>query len=480
MSAPLHFVALPQEELEDPVDAEPASPRVVTDFENFTGLPPGRANELARFLYGAAHRPVKEVAIVAALGWLAGVCGKAFTTPSRSGLNLYMILVARSAVGKEAMHSGIALLTDALVTAGCPVADRFVTFDRFASGPSLRKAVAQNPSFVQVNGEWGLTLKAMLSASRQPDGPLQTLKAEMTNLYQKSGPESRAGAMRYSDPKNNVDRVGSVAYSMIGETTPGTFLAAQSSDMMEDGFASRFNVVEYAGDRPPENEQKVTTPPPLLMEWCTALVLQAERINAAGGHQPCRYDADTEWLRKDFNARCDTEINATSNEALRQVWNRADLKVQKIACLLAVADNCLEPVVQPVHFYWAKWLVERDIALYQKQLKAGDVGDDDAARDRKITMICMRYLLEYPRGYGVPDHMHRDGVIARRYLQQRTSTLPAFAKHPLGARRAFDDAIRGLCDNGYLMEVDKMKANEAYGFQGKCFRIVHLPHGLLD
>lgn len=315
------FIVLPEDECyaagvyeyPDNIDDEEPQPDPYTWDRESAHMPPGKAGELARFFLSAAHRPVEEVALVATMGWLAGVCGKAFTTPSRSGLNLYLILVARSAVGKEAMHSGIALLTDALVTAGCPVADRFVTFDRFASGPSLRKAVSQRPSFVQVNGEWGLTLKAMLSASRQPDGPLQTLKAEMTNLYQKSGPESRAGAMRYSDPKNNVDRVGSVAYSMIGETTPGTFLAAQSSDMMEDGFASRFNVVEYKGERPPENEKKVTTPSTALIDWCTTLVLQAERINAANGHQPCHYSPLASALRKNFNAKCDKQINATND-----------------------------------------------------------------------------------------------------------------------------------------------------------------------
>ena len=70
---------------------------------NGIAFPPGRAGQLAQYIVGTAHRPVREVAIVAALGWLAGVCGKAFTTPSRSGLNLYMILVAKSAVGKEPM-----------------------------------------------------------------------------------------------------------------------------------------------------------------------------------------------------------------------------------------------------------------------------------------------------------------------------------------------------------------------------------------
>ena len=489
MSALPGFVVLPLEQLGkwySPPFVREVIPASAWEAASKQGkgisLPPGRAGDLARFILGTAHRPVREVAIVAALGWLAGVCGKAYTTPSRSGLNLYVILVARSAVGKEAMHSGISLLTDALVSAGCVAAERYITFDRFASGPSLRKAVAQWQSFVQVNGEWGLTLKAMLSSSRQPDGPLQTLKAEMTNLYQKSGPDSRAGANRYSDEKRNVGRVGSVAFSMIGETTPGTFRAAQSSDMMEDGFASRFSVVEYAGDRPPENDERVTTPSASLLGWCAALVIQADTLNAREGHQTCQFNPAAHELRKAFNAECDRQINATNDEALRQVWNRADLKVQKVACLLAVADNDLEPTVTQEHMQWAIWLVRCDISLYQKQLASGDVGDDDAARERKLLMICREYLASRtaPKGCGMHDSMHAAGAISRRYLQQRTNTLPAFARHPLGALRAFDAALRSLCDSGYLLEVDKMKAADSWGFNGRCFRIVHLPNGLLE
>lgn len=489
MSALPGFVVLPLDQLgewyEPPFKREviPAAAwEAASKQANGISFPPGRAGQLAQYIVGTAHRPVREVAIVAALGWLAGVCGKAFTTPSRSGLNLYVILVARSAVGKEAMHSGLSLLTEALASAGCFAAEKYITFDRFASGPALRKAVAQRPSFVQVNGEWGLTLKAMLSSSRQPDGPLQTLKAEMTNLYQKSGPESRAGASRYSDEKQNVGRVGSVAFSMIGETTPGTFRAAQSSDMMEDGFASRFSVVEYAGDRPPENDERVTTPSDSLLSWCADLVIQAETLNARGGHQACQFSRGADELRRAFNAECDRQINATTDESVRQVWNRADLKVQKVACLLAVADNDLDPTVAPEQMQWAIWLVRRDIALYQKQLASGDVGDDDAARERKLLMICREYLASHtpPKGSHAPDAMHGAGAISRRYLQQRTNTLPAFARHPIGARRAFDEAMRSLCDSGYLLEVDKMKAAEEWGFQGRCFRITNLLGGLLD
>ncbi|MGN6641538.1 MAG: phage NrS-1 polymerase family protein, partial [Verrucomicrobiota bacterium] len=115
--------------------------------------PPGMAGQLAYYMYQGSVRPIKEVSIVATLGLLAGMCGKAFNIP-QSGLNIYVVLIAKSAIGKEAMHGGIANML-AYMRDSTPNSMNFVDFVEYASGPALSKAVAGNPSFVNVSGEWG-------------------------------------------------------------------------------------------------------------------------------------------------------------------------------------------------------------------------------------------------------------------------------------------------------------------------------------
>jgi hypothetical protein len=55
---------------------------------------------IARFLYQNSYSPIPEVAITAALGLLAGVCGRAYRTHTDKDLALYMILVAKERRGQ--------------------------------------------------------------------------------------------------------------------------------------------------------------------------------------------------------------------------------------------------------------------------------------------------------------------------------------------------------------------------------------------
>lgn len=440
---------------------------------NGIAWPPGIAGRVARYVYDSAVRPVKEVAIVAALGMLAGICGKAWTIP-QSGLNLYIILVARSAIGKESMHLGISSLMKAAMQHNVKVGN-YIDFNEYVSGPALVKACAVTPCFVNVNGEWGRKLQRLAGDDR--DGPLQTLRTQMTNLYQKSGPSSIAGGMSYSAKDNNVSSVDGVSYSMIGETTPGTFYKALTDSMMEDGFLSRFLIIDYDGARPDENEYRIDKPDEELAQYIAYLAGQAEVITGSldGHHQVGRTD-DAGELMKQFNKRCDTEINATDDESRRQMWNRAALKSMRIAALLAVADNYMNPVITVEHVAWAQDVVKRDVAMMRKRLDNGDVGENDASRERKIVTVMKDYLTKpVPKGYKFPDSMRENQIIPRAFMQIRVQRVQAFTTHRMGVSKALDDTISTLMSNGYIMEVKRDKVAELYNFHGQAYRILKLP-----
>jgi hypothetical protein len=436
--------------------------------------PPGMVGELAKWFFSLAPRPVREVAIVSALGLVAGIYGRAYNI-SGSGLNLYIVLVARSAVGKEAMHSSISKLSHVMMNSGATAFSEFVDFSDYASGPALVKAISNSKtgSFVNVAGEWGRKLRKM--SDDHTEGPMSSLRTVMTNLYQKSSAGTIVGGIGYSDKEKNIASTNGVAYSMIGETTPDTFYESLTNTMMQDGFMSRFIVIEYAGLRPEFNTANSVPIPNDLYE---ILLNGAGAVMHCppGGFMDVALSREAQIMLDAFDKHCDQQINATDDESWRQMWNRAHLKTLKVAGLMAVTDAPASPVVTEEHAEWALNLIHRDIAIMRRKMSDGDVGDGDIVRERKLLATLSDYL-QHPigAGYKIPDEMRKAGVVARKYLQIRLQRTNSFVKHKLGQTLALDHTIRSLVDSGYLVEIAKDKVPPEWNFTGKCYRIVSLP-----
>ena len=435
--------------------------------------PPGFVGQIAQYIFYNSPRPVREVAIVSALGLFAGIQGKAWNIP-QSGLNLYIVLVAQSAIGKEAMHSGISLILSQLADS-CPEALKYVDFTDYASGPALTKGSALNPSFVNVAGEWGRKL-TRLSADGGADAAMQTLRTTMTNFYQKSGHNNMVGGLGYSDKEKNVATTSGIAYSMIGESTPGAFYDSLNETMMEDGFLSRFTIIEYRGQRPPANEKTVIKLTPEELGRFTDIVQTADKIIAARDVVIVNKNEQAKAFLNAFDLKCDAEINKTMDESWRQMWNRAHLKVCRIAANLAVAENFTNPVINLEQSQWALDVILRDIAIMRSRIAAGEVGTSDASRERKLLDLIKMYLSKpIPEGYGIDDAMRKKGIVPRKYLQISTQRSTNFTKQRNGQNSALDITIKSLMDSGYLVEVAKATAATDYNFHGRCFRVVSLP-----
>jgi len=450
--------------------AAPASAASAIAGEQGLPWPPGFTRVLAQFIYDSAPRPVKEVAIVGALGLLAGLSAKAWHIPN-SGLNIYMILVAQSAIGKEAMHSGVSALVKA-ASQRSPAIQMFVDFSDFASGPALIKACAANTCFVNVCGEWGHKLRR-LAVDDGRDTSMSTLRRTMTDLYQKSGPSAIVGGITYSNKDSNIQSVSGVAYSMIGETTPKTFYTSLTESMMEDGFLSRFIIVEYTGERPALNRNQLREPPQVVSEYLGAMASTAQGKIGTNQSVPVSIAADAAQVMWAFEQECDTQINKTKDESWRQMWNRASLKVMRLSALLAVGDNFAHPCITLEHLEWALLVVRRDIGIMQRKLDEGDVGTDDTSRENKVVSIIRDYFLNgVPPGYKVPPAMRDNAIFPHSLIQKKCQRLPAFTAHKGGSTEATKQVMRSLVDNGYVMEVQKDKMVDAYGFHGKCYRIL--------
>lgn len=434
-------------------------------------MPPGFVGDLAQFVYQQAPRPVAEVAIVAALGLMAGITGRVWHIPG-SGLNLYVVLVARSAIGKEAMHSGIAKLV-AATAERYPEVSLHVDFSDFVSGPALQKACASNPCFVNVAGEIGHKFLQMATTN---DANARSLRKVLTTLYSKSGPDSVAGGIAYSSQDNNVASTQGVSFSLIGETTPSTFYESITDAMMRDGFMSRFCVIEYAGDRPAKNPALIQRPPQAVVDHMLLIVRHAGLAEATDQFQEVAFSDGAQALLDRFEDECDAAITAAGDdENLRQLWNRAHLKALRVAALLAVGDHYLNPVVTDEQAEWAVTLMRHGIAAFDRRIRQGEVGEgSDGGREQKVLELCREFLLlptdKLPAWLKHGKAMQDAGIIPRKYLQQRTQRFAAFERFKLGHTAALDMAIKTAMTNGNLFAVKKEPLSEQFSFHGQAYR----------
>lgn len=438
-------------------------------------MPPGFVGELAAFIFAQAPRPITEVAIVGALGLMAGVAGRAWQIPG-SGLNLYIVMVGRSAIGKEAMLSGVAKLV-AAAEKHFLAAGNFVDFNDFVSGPTLVKACLGNQSFVNVAGEIG---HKFLQMAVDNDASMRSLRKQLTTLYSKSGRDDVAGGLAYSNADSSVASVRGVAFSLIGETTPATFYESITDAMMRDGFMSRFCVIEYDGDRPDKNPAPAQRPAQALVDQLVQIMAQAGSAITTNVSQDVTFSGPAQALLDQFDLECDHAIHAAGeDDNQRQLWNRAHFKALRVAALLAVGDNYLHPVVTPEHAHWAVSLVRHGNAAFDRRIRQGDVGEgSDGGRERKVLELCREFILmpadKVPGWLKGGKAMQNAGIVPRKFLQHRTQRVAAFEKHKLGHTAALNMAVKTAITNGNLIEARKLDLVQHYGFAGEAYRMLCL------
>ena len=452
--------------------AQPAPPPLQQSALSF---PPGFVGAVAQFIYQQAPLPVVEVAIVGALGLMAGIAGREWYKPNPdSGLNLYIVLVARSAIGKEAMHSGISKIIHS-VTEQVPEAPFVVSFDDFVSGPALIKGCMDQPSMVNVAGEIGHKFLAM---AQDRDSAMRSLRKVLTTLYSKSGPTDIAGGIAYSSQENNVASMKGIAFSLIGETTPGTFYESITDSMMRDGFMSRFCIIEYTGERPHRNPAPESRPPQEVTDHMARILNHSFMLRGAGKFQPVEFSEASQSLLDRFYDECHCAIVAAGDdEYQRAVWNRAHLNASRVAALLAVGDNHLFPSVTIEQAEWAVSLIRHGITTFAKRIRAGDVGEGtDGGREQKVLELCKEFILlstdKLPSWLKQGEQMRQSGIVPRKFLQQRTQRLATFDGYKHGHTVALNMAIKTAITNGNLMDVSRDKMVDQFGFHGQAYRVL--------
>lgn len=440
--------------------------------------PPGMLGDLARYFEASARYPMREGAILAALALMSGVAGRAFHCEG-AGLNLYLLLLAKTGRGKEDMDSGIErILYEA--RREMSFVDSFRGPQKFASGPALSKLLSRQPSFLSIQSEFGLRIK-QLNDPRAP-APIGELRPILLDLYSKSGRKKVVGTTVYSDKDNNIQIVYSPNVTILGESTPGHVYDNLSITDIQDGLLPRTLVMECEDIRPFTNPDVGFDPPEDLMRRFNHLVRTA--INA-GAHLNNPIDPEgvvptpeALTLLNAIQKIVDTNYNDDAIDIYHgTLMNRAALNIKRVAALVAIGDATWpgeNPVLRAEHVDWALQFVSYCINDLSLRFREGIIGTGEERQEAELRKYILEYVRMTPKkrhySYRVPKNlMEEDAVVTLDYLRRRARQCKAFADDRRGFNAALSSVLDAMVRSGSLIKWSGDRAWQKFGTQGEVY-----------
>lgn len=462
--------------ISNPTEIDITTPDTFAEEYKPIAVPPGLVGEIAHFIYQQAPLPVVEIALAGALGLMAGICGRAYNV-SDEGLNLYILLLARTGTGKEAAAKGISKLMRA-VEALTPAASEFRGPSEIASGPALTKQLIRTPCCFSILGEFGLRLHQM--CNEQAQGNMIGLRRVLLDLFHKSGKDAEVLSHIYSDKEKNTDKLYSPAYTILGESTPETFYRHLDESMLTDGLLPRFTVIEYKGDRVSLSKTFMDAEPSSqlvqrLSDLCTFCLEMQNKTRVL----PLQYTPDARAMYHELSEIYRIKINSErDNEVAAQLLNRAHLKVQKLAGLVAVGMNPISPTITLDYMNWAIGVIDGDNENVIGRFRSGKIGRENGDMNQvDVVLSCIKKYAQRPydttmKKYRVLPEMHATKIIPLSYIQRIVSTMSAFKFDRLGPTFAITRAIQALVYEGVLREVKATQLLTQFNTSMKAYAVI--------
>jgi hypothetical protein len=447
-----------------------------------SNFPPGLVGDIAEFLYLAAPRPVLEIALAGAIGFFSGVVGRAYNI-SGTGLNQYVMVIAGTGKGKEAIASGTSKLM-ASIKASTPTAADVEGPAEIASSQALIKHLGAHPCCYSIVGEFGIKLKEMSSPHANPN--VSGLKRTLLDLYNKSGKNNQLGKMIYSEKDKNTAIVKGPSFTLIGESTPIKFFENITEDIVQDGLLPRFMLVEYNGPRVPLNKAHVGMEAPIdLVETLSSLIVTC--ITQANNEkvQDVQMTQEAQETFDRFDKWTDALINNDKTGIVGiELWNRAHIKALKYAALVAVGVSPYSPLIDLETANRSIQMIVDQITKLKARFDNGEVGGGSInaeAQEAKQFSFMVRVISEFAckpfeecaKKYRVSDAMYKAKIFPYNSLIMRLNVQVVFKNDRRGAAEAIRRTYQQLIDNDDIREVPKADMQKKFGKSARAFMITH-------
>lgn len=428
-------------------------------------FPNGDIGKIAQFIMEFAHHPDRTIALAGALAIYAGIVGGGYQTPSGASLNVYVLLLAPTGQGKDIVKLARAAIYKAIVDQGYAAIVDTIGPGEVASGPALIRWWEKKPCCLSILPEFAPTLRKITApnANVNDEGIRQKLLMGYGSVIDPSA---------YADETKNTKFIDGLAYSIFAESVPETIYEKFDERLITSGLLPRFDLFETNARRSYHQKHRIKAPPQELANH-----LANVGARAASNRTPIvpTFEPGAESKLDEFERWVTDQINGSRSEVKRHLWNRANLKAQKLASLSAVGENYLQPVITLEGVMWATNLVVNQTLKLLGKFDNGEVGEEVGNQAKQRALIC-RLVKEFigqpfdkAKAYGQTEKMHTAQIVTHSYLQKRVFTLPAFKPKPT---QSLTDIIKTFLDAHELQEVPVQQMQQSLETRAKAYKVI--------
>ncbi len=440
--------------------------------------PPGLMGEVAEFILSQSPHQIPEIAIAASVGFMSGVCGKAYNI-SDSGLNHYVIFVAPTGSGKDAAAKGLSKIFNHF-SEQFPVVGDFEGPADFSSGQAIISHLSNHKTgcFVSYLGEFGARLCEL---SNDKFGPNVSLKRMLLDLYTKSSIRDTIKPTVYSDVTKNTNKIKSPAVTILCETQQHLLFENIDEGTIESGLIPRFVMIHYEGKRVKLNRnfRNAKISKNLHDQLSSLFSVVFTYLNSMTANE-VELDSEADKMLDEFDDECDMMIDQAT-DMVKNLWTRMSFKATKLSALVAVGINPVKPVVTRECVEWALHLLKLDIEKLSQKVIEGRIGSDSAEllQQSELRKAIRNYLLlDFAQTKRIGNSeisklMLDHSVVPMFFLSHKCIRKACFKKDRIGATNSLKRALQCLVDNGELYRLKKTESQSQFGFSGECFAILN-------
>ena len=220
--------------------------------------PSGLLAEIADWILITSPMPNRPLAVATAAAIISTICGRHLYSASRTAMNLYIAMLAKTGVGKDRPMSAPGEIFKAAGMASLRQSGKSFA----VSG--LESMIADNPCCVAVIDELGANLMSRISHKRSTTHE-QAIKPLLLELWSRT--MGKDAFMTTHRANVTATAVHSPSLTILGASTPEKFYSTLQNADAADGFMNRFLIAE-AAPRSDEDEDVEAIPVPQIIIDC--------------------------------------------------------------------------------------------------------------------------------------------------------------------------------------------------------------------